>query len=191
LLLAVAAGCAASESPPSFDCEAAGHAAEDLVCADPALAAKDRRLADVYTRSLDKLAATSGGADAIRDLKAYQRGWIDGRNDCWKADDQRRCVDESYDRRIAELEARYLLVEPAEPVFFRCSDGSEIVASFVPTELPTVRLERGDTTEIAWLEPAASGARYEAPFGIVFWTQGDEAMVEWPQGAKFRCRVDD
>jgi len=190
LILALGlSGCAAPGTHPAFDCERAGHAMEKLVCSDPGLAAKDRRLADVYRRSLDTLASTSDAADAIRDLEAYQRGWVNGRNDCWKAEDQRRCVNESYDRRIAELEARYFLVQPGEPVFFRCSDGSEIVATFMPTDLPTVRLERGDTTEIGWQVRAASGAGYEAPFGIVFWTQGDEAMAEWPQGERFRCEV--
>ena len=95
LLSMAVGGCAATDTPPAFDCAGAGHAIEELVCADAGLAAKDRRLADVYDRSLDKLASTADAADAIRDLKAYQRGWIGGRNDCWKAADQRQCVAQS------------------------------------------------------------------------------------------------
>jgi len=28
-------------------------------------------------------------------LTAEQRGWIKGRNECWKSDNKRRCVEES------------------------------------------------------------------------------------------------
>ena len=91
--------------------------------------------------------------------------------------------------RIAELEVRYRLVEPGEPVYFACSDDSEIVARFVPTNLPGVRLERDNETVVALLARAASGAKYEAPSGVVFWTQGDEAIVEWPEGNSIRCSV--
>lgn len=39
-------------------------------------------------------------------LKAEQRGWVKGRNDCWKSGDQRGCVKRSYDERIGELKDR-------------------------------------------------------------------------------------
>jgi len=48
-------------------------------------------------------------------LKAEQHGWIKGRNDCWKEADKRKCVEESYRRRIAELQSRYRLVSAKGP----------------------------------------------------------------------------
>ena len=39
-------------------------------------------------------------------LKAEQRGWIKGRNDCWKSDDMRGCVANEYRYRINELKDR-------------------------------------------------------------------------------------
>jgi membrane-bound inhibitor of C-type lysozyme len=55
--------------------------------------------------------------------------------------------------------------------------------------LPTVRLERGDSVKVGWQVPAASGAKYEADFGVTFWTRGDEATVNWPQDTHISCTI--
>jgi len=39
-------------------------------------------------------------------LKAEQRGWVKGRDDCWKRSDVRGCVAGEYRSRIAELKDR-------------------------------------------------------------------------------------
>ena len=174
---------------PAYDCSAAEHDIETLVCDNPALSALDRRLAGVYAEALAVLGDVADSVEATRYLEAWQRGWIKGRNECWKAADRIACTRTSYERRIAELQARYFLVPGGEPVFFACDDGSEIVATFIPTDPPAVRLERGDTLKVGLLVPAASGAKYEADFGTSFWTKGDGAMVEWPQGTRFSCRA--
>jgi glyoxylase-like metal-dependent hydrolase (beta-lactamase superfamily II)/membrane-bound inhibitor of C-type lysozyme len=174
---------------PAYDCSAARHEIEDLVCDNPALSALDRRLADVFDQALVALDDVADAAEASRYLKSEQRGWIKGRDECWKAADNVGCARESYRKRIAELETRYFLVEGGEPVFYLCDDRSEIVATFVPTDPTTVRLERGDSLKVGWQVPAASGAKYEADFGVTFWTRGDEAMVEWPQDTRFNCTV--
>jgi glyoxylase-like metal-dependent hydrolase (beta-lactamase superfamily II)/uncharacterized protein YecT (DUF1311 family) len=174
---------------PAFDCAKAEHEIEILVCENPALSALDRRLADTYRQALTVLEGVADSRDALTYLKAEQRGWIKGRNECWKAANKIDCARNEYVMRGAHLQARYFLVEGGEPVFFACDDRSEIVATFIPTEPPTVRLERGDTLKVGRQVPAASGAKYEADFGTSFWTKGDEAMVEWPQGTRFNCRV--
>jgi glyoxylase-like metal-dependent hydrolase (beta-lactamase superfamily II)/membrane-bound inhibitor of C-type lysozyme len=174
---------------PAYDCSATRHEIEDLVCDNPALSALDRRLADIYRQSVTVLDGVVDSADALKHLKAEQRGWIKGRNECWKTTDKVACARKSYEARIAELQARYFLVEGRDPVFFMCDDSSEIVATFIPTDPPTVRLERGDTVKVGWQVPAASGAKYEADFGVTFWTKGDEAMVTWPQDTRFSCRA--
>jgi uncharacterized protein len=40
-------------------------------------------------------------------LKAHQRGWIKGRNECWKADDEKKCMADEYRLRIKELKEKY------------------------------------------------------------------------------------
>ena len=181
-----------AQSGPAFDCAKAEHEIEQMICKDDELAAKDRRIADVYQQAVRRMEKVDvGGAEAIKELKATQRGWIGGRNECWKAADKRQCAIDSYDRRTAYLQARYFLVEGGEPVFYTCNanPANEIVATFLPTEPPSVRLEHGDRQEIAVLSPAASGSRYDGDFGLYFWIKGDEAQVAWPQDTKFTCRV--
>jgi uncharacterized protein len=39
-----------------------------------------------------------------------QRGWVKGRNDCWKSADHLQCTQAAYETRIAALQARYELV---------------------------------------------------------------------------------
>lgn len=188
--LALLASPALAQSGPAFDCSKAEHEIESLICQDEELAAKDRRLAKVYKQAIAALEKVdAGGPEAIQELKTYQRGWIGGRNECWKAEDKRQCTADIYDRRIAELQAKYFLVEGGEPVFYTCNGNpaDEIVATLVPTEPPSVRLERGDTTKVGILSPTASGSRYDADFGVFFWVQGDEAQVAWPQENEFNC----
>lgn len=190
--LALLAGPALGQSGPAFDCSKAEHEIETLICQDEDLAAKDRKLAEVYKQAIAALEKVdAGGPEAISELKAMQRGWIGGRNDCWKADDKRQCTADLYDRRIAELQAKYFLVEGGAPVFYTCNGNpaDEIVATFIPTNPPSVRLERGDTTKVGILSPSASGSRYDADFGVYFWTKDDEAQVGWPQETEFNCVV--
>lgn len=190
--LALLAGPAFGQSGPAFDCSKAEHEIETLICQDEDLAAKDRKLAEVYKQAIAALEKVdAGGPEAISELKAMQRGWIGGRNDCWKADDKRQCTADLYDRRVAELQAKYFLVEGGAPVFYTCNGNpaGEIVATFIPTNPPSVRLERGDTTKVGILSPSASGSRYDADFGVYFWTKDDEAQVAWPQETEFNCMV--
>ena len=176
---------AARADGPSFDCAKveAGSIAE-TVCKDPKLAALDRKLADVYAAAAKKAANEHPPV-----LKAEQRGWIKGRDDCWKADDKRQCVEDVYRRRIAELQARYRLLPPTGPVRFTC-DGdprNELVATFFATEPPTLVAERGDEVSLMYLAPSGSGAKYEGR-NETFWEHGGEATVTWGFEAKpMRC----
>jgi glyoxylase-like metal-dependent hydrolase (beta-lactamase superfamily II)/membrane-bound inhibitor of C-type lysozyme len=82
-----------------------------------------------------------------------------------------------------------VIVDTAGPIFYDCDDDTVIVAAFTPTEPPTARLERNGVIEVTRLVRAASGAKYAGERGLVFWTKGDEATVEWLQGSRFSCRV--
>lgn len=142
-LLALAFNAMAAAQPPSFDCgKLPGNApsAEKLVCTDLELAALDRQLNEVY----QTIVARAG--DGLPPLfKAEQRGWIKGRNECWKSEDLAACVAKSYRSRTAELQARYRLVAMKGPFSWRCDDNSEVIISYFDTEPATAIAERGDS----------------------------------------------
>jgi len=94
-------GPALHAAEPSFDCSKATHEVEELVCKDSELAALDRSLAGLYGVLMNNTPASEQKL-----LRAEQRGWVKGRNDCWKSDDQRGCVKGEYEARIRELKDR-------------------------------------------------------------------------------------
>ncbi len=188
---------AALAQGPAFDCSKAQGEVETLICKDPGLAALDRKLDGVYKAAMKK---ARDGMPAT--LRTEQRGFISGRNECWKARSDgtfltaswrattvRECVEGNYKLRISELQAQWQLVPARAPVFYVCgaSPANEIIATFFETDPPTARLERGDRTTTVWLVPAGSGAKYEGQ-NVEFWTKGNEAMVTW-LSESLQCRV--
>ena len=88
---------------PSFDCsKVEKNSSEGLICSSDELMDLDKELSTVYKQALAK---------ASKDdmLKAHQRGWIKGRNDCWKAEDEKKCMVDQYKLRIKELKEKYAL----------------------------------------------------------------------------------
>jgi uncharacterized protein len=176
---------------PSFDCRRARSTAEELVCGDDELARLDLRLDSVFGLAVARANAMADAVAAVRTLRGLQRGWVRGRDECWQAPDLGACVREAYRRRIAELEANYMLIEGVPPTFWVCEGDPtiEFVTSFYETDPPSTRIERGDRTVVGLLAPSASGARYEGPSGISFWIHGSAARVEWPRGTSLSCVV--
>jgi len=161
---------------PSFDCnrvETGSIAAQ--VCVDPQLAALDRHLADVYAAAQSR---ASNEHPPV--LRAEQRGWIKGRDDCWKSDDQAGCIRESYRLRIAELQARYRLVPFTGPVFYTCegNPAHEVVATFFRTEPATLIAELGDSVSLMIIQRSASGAKYRGR-NESLWEHQGEARITW------------
>lgn len=160
----------------SFDCtKAAAGSIEALVCKTPALSAQDDQLAKVY-----KQAQAKAKNEKPPTLKAEQRGWLKGRDECWKADDKNECVADQYQRRIAELQARYQLVAGKGPVHFVCDNqpAKQVIATFYATEPPTLIAELGDSTSLMYAQPAASGSKYQGR-NESFWEHQGEATVVW------------
>jgi glyoxylase-like metal-dependent hydrolase (beta-lactamase superfamily II)/membrane-bound inhibitor of C-type lysozyme len=176
---------------PAYDCSATEHEIELLICDNPALSALDWRLFAVRSLARQMLRFDSGLDFRVagKYFEEEQLDWIEDRNQCFKAHDRIACTRASYERRIARLQARYFLVESGDPMTFLCNGNEEIEATFVPTDPPTVRLKREDIIMIASLVPTASGTKYDGDLGTTFWTKGDDAMVEWPKGTRFDCRV--
>jgi uncharacterized protein YecT (DUF1311 family) len=91
LMLAVAAVPAgASAMRPSFDCTHAATRVETMICADPALAARDRAMQVAY-RHARRLRRSW--------QPSPQREWLAQRNACSSAD----CIAAAYDERFGEM----------------------------------------------------------------------------------------
>ncbi|MCC7035250.1 MAG: MliC family protein [Acidobacteria bacterium] len=190
---------------PTFDCAKAKGEVEQLICKDAALAALDRKLDGVYKAALAK---ARDGMPAR--LRTEQRGWVSGRNECWKAKDAdnavfltaswtatsvRECVESQYRLRIAELQVQYGLVPSKKPAFFACQNNPSnvVAATFFETDPPSARIERGDQSVVAYLVPAASGAKYEGQ-NVTFWNKGSEVAVSWRhpvtgETAELQCKA--
>jgi uncharacterized protein len=171
-----AAGQAAKPASPSFDCAKATGEVQQLVCTDAGLAALDRRLADVYAKALK-----GWPAEIAAEQRAVQRGWIKGRDDCWKASDVRGCVDLEYKTRMVQLQIKSGQLMAPTPVGFACRGGESkpVTASFYKdTDPQSAVLTVGDDQVIAFIAPAASGARYTAR-GVEFWEHQGTASINW------------
>ncbi|MGB2691860.1 MAG: MliC family protein [Thermodesulfobacteriota bacterium] len=161
---------------PSFDCgKVEAGSIEETICKDPALSALDRKMAKVYKEAEKKAVNEKPPV-----LKAEQRGWIKGRNDCWKSEDVKECIKLNYTLRIAELEARYALVDSKGPFFYACdgNPSNEVVMTFYETDPQTLVAEYGDSTSLMYIEPSGSGSKYQGRNESA-WIKGNEARVKW------------
>jgi uncharacterized protein YecT (DUF1311 family) len=178
----------ASAQAPAFDCAKASSTVEKMICRDADLAALDRRLDVVY-----KAAAAKATGTMAATLRAEQRGWISGRNECWKTGPEtpsyltvswtvnsvRGCVEAQYKLRTSDLQASWRLLD-GRTVSYACQNNpaNEVIATYFATDPPTARVERGDQTVTLWQVPAASGAKYEGP-NVSLWNKGNEVAVSW------------
>jgi len=181
-----ASGGAAVAQGPSYACDKVeAGSIEDMICKDSGLSALDRKLAGVYAETSKKAADEH---PPVR--KAEQRGWVKGRDDCWKSDDKKRCVEDEYQRRIAALQARYRLVPGTGPFRYVC-DGNprnEVTVTFFRTDPLTLIAERGDSVSLMYLQPGASGAGYQGRNETFREHQG-ETRITWGYDApEMRCK---
>ena len=165
---------------PSYDCaKVKPGAIEAMICEDKVLSEFDRNLSEVYASARIK----AGNEHSPR-LKAEQRGWIKGRDDCWKSDDVGACLRMEYQRRIAELQARYRLVPETGPVYYECegNPASEIAVMFFKTDPRTLIANRGDSVSLMYQQPSVSGVKY---FGRneTLWGNQAKTIITWGDGA--------
>ncbi|MGU0041794.1 lysozyme inhibitor LprI family protein [Citrobacter freundii complex sp. 2025EL-00176] len=87
-----------THSGPSFSCSAVAKGSiEEVICQSPSLSALDVKLNGVYKQALVK-------SKNNPTLKAEQRGWVKGRNECWKEQDKPACIARNYNERMTELQ---------------------------------------------------------------------------------------
>ncbi|MGB5775634.1 MAG: MliC family protein [Sedimenticolaceae bacterium] len=194
ILVLLAAAPSFGQDGPSFDCDKAESAVEKLVCEDAGLARLDRLVADRYAAAFDVVQDLESGASKAKgQLRTSQRGWIKGRDECWKASDLRDCVELAYLRREGRLVALWMLEEHTGIAFWACNGNpaNEVITYFFDNELPSIRFERFDTVDAGSLVPTASGSRYEGSFGRSIWIKGEEATYREadPEGTTYVCTL--
>jgi uncharacterized protein len=190
----------AAPAAPSFDCAKAGSDAEKLVCSDAPLAQLDNELARLFALA-EKDTGLSAASRA--ELKATQRGWIKGRDDCWKADDKKQCVLANYGSRIHELRQGYANArspDPASvstgPVVFKC-DGIDapLGVTFFTVEPGYAYLQNGERSVMFTAVPDAPDARYTGKGAddgdYVLVMEGKGAVFTRPATAETKCTMDE
>ncbi|MGH8439145.1 MAG: MliC family protein [Pseudomonas sp.] len=176
-------GTALAAEGPSFSCDKAEGVALK-VCQSPQLSKLDRDLAALYKRVLGQ-----ADSDSQKQLKATQRGWIKGRDECWKASDVDACVLEQYQVRMVKLQIQSGAVWVPAAVEFDCNDDSKPFTAVFYNQLEpqaAVLTYGGDQT-IAIALPSGSGSKYGAQ-GVEFWEHQGEAKVKW-YGAELTCQA--
>mgnify|MGYP002625337296 CR=1 FL=1 len=187
----------AQAASPSFDCAKAESSAEKLVCSDEQLAALDRETARLYGLAV-KGPQVSG--ERKNHLKAYQRGWIKGRDECWKAPDKRACVRDSYAIRIYELRQGYADARSQDAkgiskglLALEC-DGFDagIGIAFISSDPSVAALGWKDQKIALEQVVSASGTKYagksfDGSYNLS--TKGNEATFEMPEGKSFKCQI--
>ena len=134
---------------------------------------------------------------AAKSLRAEQRGWIKGRDECGKAKDVRACAADAYRFRMAELMAGWMLGEYDTALEYWCEDdrANSFWAFFFPGDPVAVRIERGDSVRAGAMVEKGAGAQdgpppgvYRLAGGVVLTIRGAEATLEWPPDGPVSCR---
>ena len=184
---------------PSFDCAKADSSAEQLVCSDPVLARLDKELTRLYALAL---ADTHLPPPSRAELRTMQRGWVKGRDDCWKAKNVRECVVSTYAMRILEMRAGHANARSADsegissgPVAFEC-EGLDfgIGAVFIDSNPDVAALKWLDREVALSQVDTGSGAKYqgnsfEGSYSLR--TKGDDAVLTRPGQPEAKCRQEE
>ncbi|TLS82507.1 DUF1311 domain-containing protein [Photobacterium damselae subsp. damselae] len=142
---------------PSFDCTKASSSVEELICSNNELATLDNTLNTVYKQAMANYPSTEK-----KQQKAIQRGWIKGRNECWKSSDVPSCVADNYRDRILELQITGGLLKAPETITLQCNNEKQpvTVAFYNQTDPSSMVFTIGDDQLIAQQQPTASGIHY-------------------------------
>lgn len=172
----------AQGTAPSFDCAGALSPVEQLICNDAGLAALDRALARVLEQATAALPP-----NAAEEQQAVQRGWVEVRNECARANDVRACTENTYRVRIAELAIASGQAGTPRNASFDCGVGAKpfLARFYAGTDPASAVLRYGDEQTIAFAAPAASGTRYTAS-GVEFREHQGTATIDW-YGTRLEC----
>lgn len=186
LLMGLAVSVPALAVSPAFDCTSAEGEVEQLICSDDELASMDLLLAKTYSQAIQNIPKEE--RDTFR---AEQRGWIKGRNDCWKANNVRRCVEFSYQSKTVELQIIGGLVEAPEYQALSCADSADslpfTLSVYQKTKPSAAVLTRGNDQVIAIKTAGGAANRYLAPNVSLLLGEG-QVEVDW-FGEQVKCTL--
>jgi len=173
-----------------YDCSTVTGEAEQYICANDDLAFLNLNIREVYAAALASTEMTMSGQKDIEHLKNSQDAWKKRRDACMQAADKAACIADITHRRIAWLQARFLLIKGGEPHVFVCDKDptNELIATLFNGALPAVRMERGGEIAVAVLTASSTGRKYVDDEGDEFWLSGDKAEVKWPADTKLTCQ---
>jgi membrane-bound inhibitor of C-type lysozyme len=174
-----------NRTPSSGCARAAPDAIEEIICADPMLAALDGELARLLRL------ATAAKVNTAASVRSDQRAWLKQRHACARVPAAAACLRERYLQRIVDLRTGRGAARGEDghgissgPFAFAC-EGIEgpVSVSFVRTDPPLAHIQDKTGTWLMEQRPSGSGARYEgARASEMFWNKGDEALFQRGEG---------
>ena len=172
----------AHATKPLLDCEAG--TVDKVLCDHTELMALHQRVIATVNQALTK-AEQAEQTDTMADtIDATQEkiigehsGWLASRANCLDvvASTPRDCLIQMYSTRAAELVAEWQLLPPTHNEIYLCNATTVMVTHF-PTDHPVITLEYDDNRAVFKAVPAASGLKFEGPFGQFWWQKGPERM---------------
>jgi len=185
-------------SGPSFDCDKASGSAEEEICSNPRLARLDRELARLYKLAVN---GANMSSERLSELKAMQRGWIKGRDECWKSDAAlNACIAASYAMRIDDIRTRYYDSRQDDaagissgPNVYECDGlGAALSMIIVDIDPPLLSLRWFDNWITPVGVPTGSGAKFAAQTSdgnYEFWSKENEAIFTLANGKVLDCTL--
>lgn len=172
-----------------YDCSKAITPLDKIICDDDNLAFLDLTMKENYAAAVASLNTATVNDKHLKALESQQKAWKAKSEACIKAADVSKCVVDVYNTRIAELQARYLLIKGGEPKFFECNDNpdNEVVVTFFKGAKPALRLERGEKVAVGVITASSKGSKYVSDDGVLFWLKGQQAQMDWPPAKSLTC----
>ncbi|MBL0625352.1 DUF1311 domain-containing protein [Aeromonas jandaei] len=179
----------ASAATPSFDCSKTSNDVEVLICKDQGLANLDKEMATLYPKAIANLSPEDRNS-----AKAQQRGWVKGRNECWKTQDMRNCIEYSYRLRISDLQINAGQLSVPNPVFYQCGKAVSLetyIYKNAKIPVAVVNLNEGDDAPVqvrTYLQPDDSKQqRYEGE-NLTLVTMGNTAILQRFEHPDLTCQ---
>ncbi|MGR5128680.1 META domain-containing protein [Photobacterium swingsii] len=184
-LILVANFAVAHDAKPSFECANASGEVEHLICNDQSLAKLDLQMNALYKTVLSSLSI-----DKQANFKASQRGWIKGRNDCWKSADVYQCTKNSYALQTETLAEKGGLLVNDTPTYYQCTGGvhpAVAVRFYQLNDQSKAILNYGTNSELLDATVSASGSKYIND-NVRFWSHKQEATAKVGQDT-LNCKL--
>ncbi|MBL0375323.1 hypothetical protein JJB09_25230 [Rhizobium sp. KVB221] len=183
----------ASAGSPSFDCAKADSSAEELICGDRELARLDVEATRLFRLVRDRPELAAEQRQALNDDRKH---WQKVRDECWIAEDFRRCIVAAYAIRIHSLRENHAQTHARDkegitkgPFQLACKNlPGTVKATFIKSEPPVTTVQMQEQFHVG----IGLGLRYveSGPNGeMTFWTTGKNAFLKLPDGTRYDCIV--